>query len=55
MRTEEIVEIIKRTESELLIKKYYNELDWEYIERRAKKPENDILEELLHLKEKFKK
>lgn len=40
---------------ELLIKKYYNELDWEYLERKAKKPANDALEELLLLKEKFKK
>ncbi len=39
---------------ELLLRKYHNELDWEYLERRAKKPENDTLKELIDLKERVK-
>ncbi len=37
---------------ELLTRKYVSELDWKYLERRAKKPENDTLQELLELKKK---
>ncbi len=39
---------------ELLIRKYYKELDWEYLEEKARKPQNDTLMELLNLKEKVK-
>lgn len=38
--------------AELLIVRYKQELDWAYLEKRAKKPENDILKELLGLKRK---
>lgn len=34
---------------ELLGKKYFNELDWSYLEERAGKPENDTLSEVLEL------
>ncbi len=37
---------------ELLIKRYQKELDWAYLERRAKKPENDVLKELGQLRRK---
>lgn len=39
---------------ELLLRKYYNELDWEYLEKKAGKPENDTLKELIYLKEKVR-
>ena len=35
---------------ELLIKRYFNDLDWPYMEKRAGMPENDTLSELLELK-----
>ncbi len=37
---------------ELLIKRYKNELDWSYLERKARLPENDTWEEILELKKK---
>ncbi len=39
---------------ELLIRKYHRELDWKYLEEKAKRPQNDTLLELLNLKEKVK-
>jgi predicted nucleotidyltransferase len=35
---------------ELLTKKYFNDLDWAYLEKRARSPENDTLKELLEFK-----
>ncbi len=35
---------------ELLAKKYFNELDWSYLEERAARPENDSLSEIRELK-----
>lgn len=43
VETEEVIEITQR---------YSRELDWAYLERQAKMPENDILQELLDLKGK---
>jgi hypothetical protein len=40
---------------ELLIRKYKEELDWSYLEKRALLPENDIFQELLELKKKVSK
>lgn len=37
---------------ELLIRRYRDDLDWPYLEKRAKLPENDTLKELLEMKEK---
>ena len=37
---------------ELLIKRYKNELDWSYLEKKARLPENDTLAEILELKKK---
>lgn len=37
--------------AELLIRRYCKEIDWEYLEKRASMPENDLLAELLKLKE----
>ncbi len=37
---------------ELLLMRYKEEIDWEYIEKKASRPENDTLEELLKLKSK---
>jgi hypothetical protein len=38
--------------AELLVMKYGKELDWDYLEKRAKKPENDLIQELDELKTK---
>lgn len=38
--------------AELLAMKYGKELDWDYLEKRAKKPENDLIQELDELKTK---
>jgi|GEM_PF-4216547 len=35
---------------ELLTKKYFIDLDWAYLEKRARSPENDTLKELLEFK-----
>jgi len=43
VETEEVIEITQR---------YSRGLDWAYLERQAKMPENDILQELLDLKGK---
>lgn len=37
---------------ELLIKKYINEIDWQYLEKKAKMPQNDTLSEFIHIKRK---
>lgn len=37
---------------ELLIKRYIDEIDWSYIEKKAKAPQNDTLLEFLDLKRK---
>ena len=38
--------------SELLVRRYYKELDWDYLDKKAKKPENDLIQELNELKTK---
>ncbi len=38
--------------AELLIRRYTKELDWQYLEKKAVIPENNILSELLELKKK---
>jgi hypothetical protein len=40
---------------ELLLKRYTKELDWLYLEKKAAKPENNTLSELLELKRKIEK
>jgi hypothetical protein len=35
---------------ELLAQKYFNELDWSYLEKKAARPENDSLSEIQELK-----
>jgi hypothetical protein len=37
---------------ELLIRRYRNDLDWSYLEKKALLPENDTLSEILELKKK---
>jgi len=37
---------------ELLMNRYFDEIDWSYLEKKASKPENDILVELKDLKSK---
>jgi hypothetical protein len=37
---------------ELLIRRYRNDLDWSYLEKKAMLPENDTLPEILDLKKK---
>jgi hypothetical protein len=37
---------------ELLVNRYYNDLDWPYLERKATKPENDISSELQDIKKR---
>lgn len=37
---------------ELLVNRYYNDLDWPYLERKAAKPENDISSELQDIKKR---
>jgi len=39
--------------SELLAVRYGKELDWDYLEKRAEKPENDLIQELDALKRKW--
>jgi len=36
--------------AELLVNRYYDDLDWPYLERKATKPENDISPELQEIK-----
>ncbi len=38
--------------SELLIIKYFKEIDWDYIEKKAIIPENNVFSELMEFKEK---
>ena len=38
--------------AELLIMRYFKELDWDYLEEKARKQENDLVQELDELKEK---
>jgi hypothetical protein len=40
---------------ELLLRRYFKEIEWSYLEKKAEKPENDTLQELLELKGKIKK
>ena len=40
--------------AELLAKRYVNDLDWSYLEKKAAKPENDTLSELLGIKGRAK-
>jgi hypothetical protein len=37
---------------ELLIRRYRDDLDWSYLEKKTKLPENDTLSEILELKKK---
>jgi len=37
---------------ELLVNRYYNDLDWPYLGKKAVKPENDILSELQEIKKR---
>ena len=39
---------------ELLTKRYVDDLDWSYLEKKAAMPENDTLSELLEIKERAK-
>jgi len=39
---------------ELLVRRYNKELDWGYLEKRAARPENNTLSELLGLKKRLK-
>ncbi|MFQ6070006.1 MAG: DUF6036 family nucleotidyltransferase [Candidatus Aminicenantales bacterium] len=39
--------------TELLITRYHKELDWDYLEKKAGKPENDLSQELDKLKRKL--
>ena len=39
---------------ELLIRKYAEELNWKYLEKKAEMPENNVLAELLELRRKVK-
>ena len=41
--------------TELLVMRYGEELDWDYLDKKAKKPENDLVQELDELKTKAKK
>ena len=40
--------------TELLVVRYCRELDWDYLEKKAEKPENDLIQELDELKTKAK-
>ena len=40
--------------AELLVKKYFNELDWSYLEEKAARSENDTLSEIQELKNRVK-
>jgi hypothetical protein len=37
---------------ELLIRRYRDDLDWSYLEKKASFPENETLSEILELKKK---
>jgi hypothetical protein len=37
---------------ELLVNRYYGDLDWLYLDRKAAKPENDTLSELQEIKKR---
>lgn len=37
---------------ELLVNHYFNDIDWPYLEKKAVKPENDILSELQEIKKR---
>jgi hypothetical protein len=37
---------------DLLAKRYFEELDWTYLEKRAAMPENDTFSELQEIKER---
>lgn len=37
---------------ELLVRRYMEEVDWAYLKKRAKRPENDVLDELESLRKK---
>jgi hypothetical protein len=61
METQEILKMIQKTEFplkrqllvvELLIRRYRNDLDWYYLEKKAILPENETLPEMLELKKK---
>lgn len=41
--------------AELLVRKYAAEVDWEYLERKASGPDNDVLDELSILRSKVPK
>jgi hypothetical protein len=43
---------IDREMVELLVRRYKNDLDWSYLEKKASQPENDTLSEILELKKK---
>jgi hypothetical protein len=51
MNIPEIIEIIKNTESPL--KRYSEEMDWAYLEKKAAMPENNSLKELIELKKEI--
>ena len=38
----------------LLIGRYIEDIDWQYLEKKGALPENNILDELKELKERFK-
>jgi hypothetical protein len=38
--------------AELLVNRYYNDLDWPYLETKAARPENDISSELQEIKKR---
>lgn len=40
---------------ELLLKRYNKELDWGYLEKKAKRPENNTVSELLELRKRIEK
>ena len=40
---------------ELLVRRYKDELDWDYLGKKAALPENDTIKELDFLKERIKK
>ena len=39
---------------ELLVARYEKRLDWDYLEKKAARPENDIVEELLEMRRKVR-
>jgi hypothetical protein len=40
--------------SELLVNRYASEMDWDYMEKKAAKPENNTLPELSDLRKKIR-